>query len=120
MWFLGAGVVLALLWWADIDPVAKLHWGWIVLPFALAAVWWAVADATGMTQRRAIDKMEKRKVARRERDMKALGLDVRQSERVRVLWDPARKSAPPAPVPAPGVKKGDAPAAEAPRRDPRP
>ena len=116
MWFVIGGVVLGLLWWADIEPVARLPWGWLLLPFVLAAVWWTVADATGMTRRRAQDKMDKRKVARRERDMKALGLDVRQAQRVRVLRDPARRPPPAPPAPA---QKG-ASADETPRRDPRP
>jgi small Trp-rich protein len=116
MWFLVGGIVLLVLWWAEIGPVAHLHWGWVLLPFVLAAVWWAVADAVGFTQRRAIDKMEARKIARRERDMKALGLDVRQSERVRVMRDPRRRPEPP---PSPPPKAAAEPPAEPPRRDPR-
>ena len=35
--------------------------------------------------------MEERKVARRERDMKALGLNVQQDRRVRILREPGSK-----------------------------
>ena len=92
MGFLIAGVLLLVLYFAGISPVAEWHWGWIVLPFGLAAVWWAIADSTGLTQRRAIEKMEARKVARRQRDMEALGLDVRRERRVIVMRDASRRA----------------------------
>ena len=81
MGFLIVGLLLGALYLVGIDPVAKWHWGWILLPFALAAVWWTVMDASGTTMRRAMRKMDERKVARRERDMQALGLDVRRDKR---------------------------------------
>jgi small Trp-rich protein len=97
MWFLIVGVLMGALYLAGIEPVSNWHWGWVLLPFGLAAVWWAFADATGMTQRRAIDKMEARKVARRQRDMEALGLNVRRERRVKVIRDTAERSKPKAP-----------------------
>ena len=114
MWFLVGGVLLSVLWLADVSPFSELHWAWLALPFALAAAWWAFADSTGWTQRRATEKMEARKIARRERDMEALGLTARrQKHRVRVIRDAARRAEPPPPPPpAP-------PPAEPPRRDPR-
>jgi len=111
MWFLVAGLLLLVLWLADLGPFGALHWGWIVLPFALAAIWWAIADATGVSQRRAMRKMEERKVARRQRDMEALGLDTRRDKRVRAgRAGGKRSSAPPA---------SGAAAPDPPRRDPR-
>lgn len=92
MGFLIAGVLLLLMYWAGIEPVASWHWGWIALPFALAALWWAIADATGITQRRAMDKLEARKVARRQRDMEALGLNARRERRITVIRDAARRA----------------------------
>lgn len=92
MWFLIAGLLLGALYLGDVSPVASWHWGWILLPFGLAALWWAVADSTGFTQRRAIDKMEARKVARRQRDMEALGLNVRRERRVKVIRDAAQRT----------------------------
>lgn len=95
MLFLVVGLLLLVMKIAEFGPVAE--WSWIVVlaPFALAVAWWAFADMSGFTQRRAIQRMEDRKRERRERDMKALGLDVRRERRVRVLKDAARKSAPP-------------------------
>ena len=38
---------------------------WLLLPFGGAVVWWTFADNSGLTQRRAVEKMERRKVERR-------------------------------------------------------
>lgn len=114
MWFLGLGVLLLLLKVADIGPVATWGWVWVLLPFGLAALWWAISDATGVSQRRADRKMAERKQARRERDMQALGLDVQREKRVRVMRDNAARR------PGGGGPATKAPPAEPPRRDPRP
>ena len=55
----------------------------VIAPFGLAVAWWAYADSTGLTQRRAIAKMEKRKADRRQRDMEALGLGIQRDKRAR-------------------------------------
>lgn len=112
MVFLVVGVVLLLLKLAEFGPVAEWGWLWILLPFGLAVLWWAFADSTGLTQRRAIAKMEARKVQRRERDMQALGLDIRRDKRIRVLKDAARKPGAPTPPPPPPAGGGE-------RRDPK-
>jgi small Trp-rich protein len=65
-------IALRLMGWA---PLVEVGWWWFLVPFGLAAVWWAVADATGITQRRAMQKMEDRKVQRRQRAMAQLGLN---------------------------------------------
>ena len=87
------GAVLLLLKIFEIGPVA--NWSWLVVaaPFGLAALWWAIADSTGYTQRRAVEKMEQRKIARRERDMVALGLDPRRDRRKRAVRETAKSSA---------------------------
>ena len=48
--------------------------GW-PFPFALAAVWWAWADGTGLTKRREMEKMDERKRERREKNLVSLGMD---------------------------------------------
>jgi small Trp-rich protein len=68
------GVLLLAARWAEFGPFANLSWWWVALPFGLAVAWWQFADSTGWTQRRAMDKMEQRKVDRRERAMEALGM----------------------------------------------
>jgi small Trp-rich protein len=77
------GAILLLLKILEVDPVAGWAWGWVLAPFGLAAAWWVFADATGYTQRSAIRRMEERKVARRERDMEALGLNVSKGQKKR-------------------------------------
>ena len=73
MYFVAIGVLLLALKWADYGPVGAWSW-WIVLaPFACAAAWWAWADASGYSKRRAMDKMQDKKDERRRRNMEALG-----------------------------------------------
>jgi small Trp-rich protein len=93
MLFVIVGVVLVLLKVAAFGPVAEWSWLLVLAPFGLAAVWWAFADATGLTRRRAMDKMEQRKVERRKRDMAALGLGL-QPVRPAARSAPARRAEP--------------------------
>lgn len=81
--FVAIGALLVLLKLLEVDPVTGWSWLWILAPFGVAVVWWAYADSTGLTQRRAIRRMEEKKVARRERDMQALGLNVHSDRRKR-------------------------------------
>jgi small Trp-rich protein len=75
MWFIVLGVLLIALKLGDISVVAAWSW-WVVLaPFAVAAAWWAYADASGLTKRREMDKLEDRKLERRRRSLEALGID---------------------------------------------
>jgi small Trp-rich protein len=93
MLFVIVGVLLVLMKVAAFGPVAEWSWIYVLAPFGLAAVWWAVADATGLTRRRAMDKMEQRKVERRKRDMAALGLGI-QPVRPAARSAPARRAEP--------------------------
>lgn len=86
------GCAMLVLWYADIGPFGRLDWWWPLLPFALAALWWAIQDATGMTQRKAIQRMEDRKVKRRERDMEALGLNTRRARRLDAIKTAHRRA----------------------------
>jgi small Trp-rich protein len=99
MWLVGIGLLLFVLHALDIGPPGRWNlellgdlWKFLV-PFGLAAVWWAVSDSTGLTQRRAIEKMEKRKLQRRERDMQNLGLDTTRQRQVDKTSAEARKRA---------------------------
>mgnify|MGYP000131348256 CR=1 FL=1 len=77
------GVALLVMKLAEVGPGAEWSW-WIVLaPFALAVAWWGFADSTGLTQRRAMDKMERLKVQRRERNLEALGMGPRRDRKAR-------------------------------------
>lgn len=83
MAFLLLGLALLGMKVAAFGPVATWSW-WVVLsPFGMAVLWWAFADGTGLTQRRAINKMEKRKLERRQRDMEALGMTTHRDKQAR-------------------------------------
>lgn len=92
MWLLLLGLALGALYLAGVEPVASWHWAWVLAPFGGAVLWWTFADNSGLTQRRAIEKMERRKVERRERDMEALGLNVRRETQVKVIRDTADRA----------------------------
>ena len=76
------GILLLALKLAEFGPVATWAWWMVLLPFGLATAWWAFSDSIGLTQRRAMDKMEQVKAERRNRNLQALGLDVRRGGKV--------------------------------------
>ena len=67
MYLLGLGCVLLALKLLELGPVAELSWWWVLAPFALAAAWWAWADASGYTKRKASEDFEKKREKRRAR-----------------------------------------------------
>jgi small Trp-rich protein len=72
MYFLVAGIGLMVLKFFEIGFVAAWPWWWVLSPFAMAVVWWAWADATGYTKRKAMREMEQKKQNRLERQRAAL------------------------------------------------
>lgn len=80
MLFVVIGVILLVMNWTGFGPPAS--WNFDLLgdlwkfaaPFLAAIIWWSWSDSTGRTQRKAIERMEKRKVDRRDKAMEALGL----------------------------------------------
>lgn len=104
MAFVLLGLALLAMKVAEIGPVAGWAWYIVLAPFGLAVLWWGFADSTGLTQRRAIEKMDKRKADRRQRDMDALGLTPQRDKQVRRAQAKARATPPasaPASAPAP-------------------
>ena len=73
MYFLGIGVVLLVLKLMEIGPVAQWSWLYVLTPFALAVVWWAWADASGYTKRKAMEREDQRKLDRINRQREAIG-----------------------------------------------
>lgn len=73
MYFLGLGVVLLLLKWQEIGPVAEWSWWTVLAPFALAIVWWTWADWSGYTKRKAMERDDERKLERINRHREAIG-----------------------------------------------
>ena len=79
MYFLGLGIVLLLLKYLAIGPVAAWAWWWVLSPFALAMAWWAWADSSGYTKRRQMEKADERKAKRIDKQRDALGLGTGRS-----------------------------------------
>lgn len=81
MYLLGIGLVMLALKYLEIEPVAEWSW-WIVLaPFGLAILWWAWADASGYTRRKAVEREDKRREDRIERTRQAIGRGKRPGAR---------------------------------------
>lgn len=74
MWFLVIGVLGVLLKYLEIGFVATWSWWIVLIPFGLALAWWAWADASGYTSRKAMERDERRKQARIERQRSQLGM----------------------------------------------
>ena len=83
MAFMILGLALLAMKLTEFGPVADWSWWWVLAPFALAVAWWGFADKMGLTQRRAMDKMEARKAERRNRNLEALGLGPQRDGKAR-------------------------------------
>ncbi len=73
MYLLLCGLVLIGLKYLQIGPVADWAWWWVLSPLAVTAAWWAWADASGYSKRKAMEKMEQRKQDRINRQRQAMG-----------------------------------------------
>ena len=73
MYFLGLGVILLAMKYLEIGPVANWSWWWVLSPFALAVAWWAWADASGYTKRKAMEREDERRKARVDKNKAAIG-----------------------------------------------
>ncbi len=74
MWFVAIGGVLLVGKLAGWGPLAEWSWWAVLAPFALAALWWGIADSTGWTKRRAAARDQERVEERRRRNIENLGL----------------------------------------------
>jgi small Trp-rich protein len=73
MYFVGLGLVLMLMKYLELGQVAGLSWIWVLSPFGLAVAWWAWADASGYTKKRAMDRENARKKARILKNQENIG-----------------------------------------------
>lgn len=78
MYFLGLGLILLLMKYLEMDPVAAWSWLVVLAPFGLAAAWWAWADASGYTRRKAMEREDKRRLDRINKQRDAMGLKKRR------------------------------------------
>lgn len=81
MLFLGLGIILLVMKYLEVGPVAAWSWWGVLSPFALAVAWWAWADMSGYTKRKAMEREDARKKARVDKQREQLGLGTRKSGR---------------------------------------
>ena len=72
MYLLVLAVILLLMKWQQIGPVAEWPWKWIAAPFILTILWWAWADWSGYTKRKAMEKEDQRKADRHRKQRESL------------------------------------------------
>ena len=73
MYFLGLGIILMVMKYLEFGPVAAWSWWLVLAPFALAVAWWAWADASGYTKRKAMQRENARRQDRIDRSKTAIG-----------------------------------------------
>jgi small Trp-rich protein len=78
MLFLGLGIILLLLKYLEIGPVAGWDWLVVLSPFGLAVAWWAWADWSGYTKKKAVQKENEKKQARIDKNKATLGIQTRK------------------------------------------
>jgi small Trp-rich protein len=76
------GVLLLAAKMAEWGPMAEWSWWLILSPFAGAVLWWHFADTSGWTKQREMNKMEKKKIKRREKALDALGLNTARDKQL--------------------------------------
>ncbi len=83
MYLLGLGVIFLLLKNLEIGFVANWSWWLVLSPFALAVAWWAWADASGYTKRKAMEREDERRQTRIDKSRAAIGLEKKRPNRKR-------------------------------------
>ena len=74
MWFLALGILAVALKYLEIGPFAQWSWFIVLIPFGLAMAWWAWADWSGYTKKKAVERDEDRRLDRIERQRSHLGM----------------------------------------------
>jgi small Trp-rich protein len=64
-----------------IGPVATMDWWLVLLPFGLAVLWWAWADASGYTKKKAMERENARRQERIDKNREAIGTGVNKRRR---------------------------------------
>lgn len=78
MLLLVLGVILLAMKSMEFGPVAEWSWLLVLAPFAGAVAWWAFADASGYTKRKAMEAEEKRKQDRITRSKENIGTNYKR------------------------------------------
>ncbi len=83
MWFLGLGLLALALKYFEVGMVASWSWWIVVSPFAMAVAWWAWADSSGYTKRKVVEREDRRKQARIDRQKTNMGMKTSNGQRPR-------------------------------------
>jgi small Trp-rich protein len=78
MYLLGIGIVMLLLWYLQIGPVAAWPWYVVFAPFGLAVIWWWWADVSGYTKKKAVEREVVKKKARIDKNREAMTVQKRK------------------------------------------
>lgn len=81
MYLLGIGIILLVMKYMEIGPVAMWSWWAVLSPFALAVAWWSWADWSGYTKRKAVQRENEKKQARIDKNKEALGIPTAKKRR---------------------------------------
>ncbi len=73
MVFVFLALLYLLLKYLDVSWLSSYSTWWVLLPLALAMVWWNLADQYGYTQKKAMERMDQKREARRLRQLEAMG-----------------------------------------------
>lgn len=73
MAFVFLALLYLLLKYLDVSWLSSYSTWWVLLPLALAMVWWNLADQYGYTQKKAMERMDQKREARRLRQLEAMG-----------------------------------------------
>lgn len=74
MYLLILGLVLLAMKYLELGPVASWSWVWVLAPFGLAVLWWAWADWSGYTKKKAMARDDARRQRRIDESRKTLGM----------------------------------------------
>ena len=81
MYFLLIGIATLVMKYLEVGLVAAWDWWVVLLPFGLAVAWWAWADSTGYTKKKAMERENARKQVRLDRARDALGMLAKKKKR---------------------------------------
>ena len=81
MYLLAVGLVLLALKFFEVGSFAELAWWWVILPFALTALWWSWADWSGYTKRKQVQAENERVASRIKRHRNKLGASGKAAKR---------------------------------------
>ena len=73
MYLLGLGLVLLVMKYLEIGQVASWDWWVVLLPFGFTILWWAWADASGYTKKKAMARENAKRQERIDKNRESIG-----------------------------------------------